>query len=280
MNQCSVLRRLLFGGETLVMPDAYDPISARIIERLGFKAVQCSGYSFSLAACCLTEAALGFDRNLAVTKSIVEAVRVPVMADGEDGFGDPPVVAETVRAFVCAGVAGINIEDQVLGQPGPKRTIDKSLMIEKIVAAREAARSEGTPELVLNGRTDALAAASDRHAGLDESIVRANAYLDAGADMAFVTAVATIDEVKVLVRGVHGPITIAAGLPYNIENMSVAEIKACGVARVSLPSVAVFSAIQAIIRTLTAVRDSENFSEILGENRLCPPAELAALLTE
>src|SRR5512136_849421 len=108
MGKASELRQLLKSGGTLVMPDAYDPISARLIERLGFKAVQCSGYSFALAACCPSEAVFGFERNLALTKAIVEAVEVPVMADGEDGFGDPPVVAETVRAFVRAGVAGIN----------------------------------------------------------------------------------------------------------------------------------------------------------------------------
>ena len=119
MDKIALLRELLTSPDTLVMPDAYDPLSARIIESLGFQAVQCSGYSFALAACCPSEAALGFERNLALTKSIVEAVQVPVMADAEDGFGGPPVVAQTARAFIRAGVAGINIEDQVLGQPGP-----------------------------------------------------------------------------------------------------------------------------------------------------------------
>ncbi len=119
MDKIALLRGLLASRDTLVMPDAYDPLSARIIESLGFKAVQCSGYSFALAACCPSEAALGFERNLALTKGIVEAVQAPVMADGEDGFGDPPDVARTVGAFIRAGVAGINIEDQVLSQPGP-----------------------------------------------------------------------------------------------------------------------------------------------------------------
>ena len=142
--------------------------------------MQCSGHSFALAACCPSEAAFGFERNLALTKNIIEAVSVPVMADGEDGFGDPPVVGQTVRAFIRAGVAGINIEDQLLGQPGPKRVIDRGRMTEKINAAREVARLEGCPDLVINGRTDALMAAADRNNGLNESITRANLYLDAG----------------------------------------------------------------------------------------------------
>jgi len=280
MNKCVVLRELLHAPHTLVMPDAYDPLSARIIESLGFKAVQCSGYSFALAACCTSEAAFGFERNLAMTRSIVEAVHVPVMADGEDGFGDPPVVAETVRAFIHAGVAGINIEDQVLGEPGPKRVVDRSLLVEKIKSAREAAPQEGRPDLIINGRTDALSVAADRDEGLDESIARANLCLDAGADLAFVTGVATIAEVKILVDGIHGPVSIAAGMPYNIKTMSIADLTACGVARVSLPVIAIFSAVQAISRTLVALRDSQDFSVILQENLLCSPVDVRGLSTK
>jgi len=204
---------------------------------------------------------------------------VPVMADGEDGFGDPPVVAKTVRAFIRAGVAGINIEDQVLGQPGPKRIIPSDLMIEKIKAAREAANREGQPDLIINGRTDTLAVASDRNAGFKESIARANLYLEAGADLAFVTAVATIEEVKALVAGVHGPVSVAAGLPYNINNMSIADLKACGVARVSLPVIAIFSAITAVSRTLSALRESQDFSYILQEKLLCSSEDVSRLLS-
>jgi len=280
MSKSALLRELLASPGTLVMPDAYDPLSARIIQSLGFKAVQCSGYSFALAACCPSEAAFGFERNLALTKSIVEAVQVPVMADGEDAFGDPLVVAETVRAFARAGVAGINIEDQVLGQPAPKRIIDRGLMVEKIRAARGAAWQEGHPDLVINGRTDALSAATDRNAGLDESIVRANLYLDAGADLAFVTGVTTIAEVRAMVEGIRGPVSVAAGLPNNINMMSIADLRACGVRRVSLPVVAVFSAIQAISRTLVALRDSQDFTVILQEKLLCSPQDLSRLLTK
>jgi 2-methylisocitrate lyase-like PEP mutase family enzyme len=279
-SKSSLLRELITSPETLVMPDAFDPLSARIIEHLGFKAVQCSGYSFSLSACCSTEAAFGFERNMELTQRIVEAVDVPVMADGEDGFGDPAIVAETVRAFVGIGVAGINLEDQVLGQPGPKRVIERTQMIDKIVAARNAARQEGVPELVINGRTDALAAAPDRKEGLEEAIVRSNLYLEAGADLAFVTAVSTMEEVKSLVEGIHGPISIAAGMPYNIKNISLEELKACGVARVSLPVLALFSAIRAIGRTLEMIQEPQGFSKIQKEDLLCSAEDISALLTK
>jgi 2-methylisocitrate lyase-like PEP mutase family enzyme len=277
MSKSTLLRELISSPETLVMPDAYDSLSARLIESVGFKAVQCSGYSFALAAGCSSEAALGLERNLAMTKAIVEAVDVPIMADGEDGFGDPSIVAETVRAFVRVGVAGINIEDQVLGEPAPRRVVDRGLMVEKIRAARKAAQQEGIPDLVVNGRTDALAVASNRREGLEEAVERANLYLDAGVDLAFVTGVMMLSEVKTLVDRIHGPVSIAAGLPNNISSMSVAELKACGVARVSLPVIVVFSTIRAMTRTLTALRESGDFSAILQERLLCSPEELSVL---
>jgi 2-methylisocitrate lyase-like PEP mutase family enzyme len=87
MNRSTELKQLLNAEETLVMPDAYDALSARIIEQAGFNAVQCSGYSFSLAACRKNEIDIGLAENLAITAGIVQAISVPVMADGEDGFG-------------------------------------------------------------------------------------------------------------------------------------------------------------------------------------------------
>ena len=177
------LRELIRAKDTLVVPDAFDPVSARIIERLGFQAVQCSGFSMAVAAVLPTEADLGIEANLGVSRAIVQAVEVPVMADGEDGFGGPEVVGDTIRAYVEAGLAGINLEDQVLGQPGPKRVVSREVMVEKLTVARKVAGQSNNADLVINGRTDALAVAADRQAGLREAAERANAYLAAGAGL-------------------------------------------------------------------------------------------------
>ena len=278
MEKSRRLRELILAEETLVMPDAFDPGSARIIESLGFKAVQCSGFSMAVAAVQPTEAELGMEANLNVSRAIVNAVEVPVMADGEDGFGGPEVIADTIRAYVEAGLAGINLEDQVLGQPGPKRIVARDGMVEKLTNARKAAKKADNAELVINGRTDALAVASDRQAGLKEAVERANAYLAAGADLAFVTAVASMDEVRFLVREIRGPISIAAGMPYNIRTMSVKALTDAGVARVSLPAVAIFSAVRAMTDSLRSIRNTEDFAEILGKNWLCGMEDIAALL--
>ncbi len=166
MNKSSELRELLSAGETLVMPDAYDPISALIIERAGFKAVQCSGGSISIAVLLQAEADLSLEENLEATRRITCSVSVPVMADGEDGYGDPNTVADTVRKFIGAGVAGINIEDQILSRGRECSIVDADLMVEKIKSARRAAIAEENPDLIINARTDALRAYEHRTDGL------------------------------------------------------------------------------------------------------------------
>jgi 2-methylisocitrate lyase-like PEP mutase family enzyme len=199
------------------------------------------------------------------------------MADGEDGFGDVEVVPATIRAFIKAGVAGVNIEDQVLAHPSPKQVISRDAAVEKIKAARTAARGEGEPDLVINGRTDALAVAAHKEQGISDAIDRANRYLEAGADLVFVTGVTALEEVKLLVKEIGGPVSIAAGLPNNIRNFSIAELRQCGVARVSLPTVAVFSAIAGMIRCLGNIRDDDGFLEVVSRELVCAPESLSGL---
>lgn len=258
VGKSAVLRELLTAGETLVMPDAYDPVSARIIQQLGFKAVQCSGFSMGLAACCFSEAQFGRDCNLAVTRAICEAVEVPVMADAEDGFGDASAISETVRLYVEAGVAGMNIEDQVLdGAPGPKRLVPLDEAVAKIAAARQAAL-----ELVINARTDALTVAPEAGGGMAEAIRRGNLFLEAGGDLAFVTGVTTLEEVRTLVAEIQGPVSIAAGMPNNIGSLSIRDLRECGVGRVSLPSLAIFAGLKAMWDVLQQVRNEDGFEGI------------------
>lgn len=277
MKHCQLLRALLKSEHPLVMPDAYDALSARLIENAGFKAVQCSGYSMSLAAGFKSEDDLSFERNLQITQDITRSVTIPVMADGEDGYGPPDKVATTVKAFVNIGVSGINLEDQILRSSGPKGVIDAGLMVGKIVAARRAGKECNTPDLVINGRTDALSAAKDRRSGLREAIDRANRYLEAGADLVFVTSVATLDEAKTLAKEISGPLSIAAGLPYNIESLSIDNLRDCGVARISLPSIAVFSVIRAIQQTLHAITVQDDFQELQRLKLLCTIEDMAKL---
>ncbi len=279
MNNRQALRELLGVERPLVMPDAFDGLSARLIQIAGFKAVQCSGFSIGLASRAAPEQEIDFNKNLDTTRDIVRAVTIPVMADGEDGFGPPAAVYRTVGAFLDVGVSGINIEDQVLPSREAREVVDTNLMVEKIQAAREAARDRQSADMVINARTDALAASEDRAGGIAEAIRRGNKYLQAGADLVFVSTVRTLDEAKRLVDGIGGPVSIAAGMPYNINTLTINQLRASGVARVSLPAIAVFSAIQAIKRTLSIIRDSESFEEMIEKNLLCSLEDLSRVLS-
>jgi len=259
------------------MPNAYDPISARMIEKTGFRAVQCSGYSFSIRAGYQKECEVTLDDNLEWTRRIVNAVDLPVMADAEDGYGDPETVIGTVSKFMETGVAGLNIEDQILKDPGPLRIIDEELMAEKIMVARETAEVDGNPDLVINARTDALKSLSDREEALNLAIERANVYLDSGATIAFITYAETLEEVETAVREVKGPVTIAAGMPYNLKNFKIDDLKKSGVARISLPTLLVYSSLKSMERSLSHVIKDE-FEIMLEEDDLYSVEDLKKLL--
>jgi 2-methylisocitrate lyase-like PEP mutase family enzyme len=277
MNKSKLLRDLILDKETLIMPNAYDPISAKMIEKADFKAVQCSGYSFSIQAGYAKEIDVTLKENLEWTRRIVEAVDVPVMADAEDGYGNAENVIETVLKFMGVGVAGLNIEDQILGESGPLKIIDEELMAEKIMVARETADVEGNPDLVINGRTDALKSNPDREDALNLAIERANVYLESGANLAFIAYTETMDEVITITREVKGPVTIAAGMPYNLHNFSIADLKKYGVARISLPSLLVYSSLNAMKKSLLRVKE-DDMGKLLDENHLYSVEDLKNLL--
>ena len=277
MNRSTQLKQLLDSKETLVMPDAYDPLSARIIEQAGFKAVQCSGYSFSLAACRKQEIDIGLAENLALTAAIVQAVSVPVMADGEDGFGGVEQISKTIEGYVKIGTAGVNLEDQVLDRQPGVRVVDAALMQEKIRTAKRAAKAAGNPDLVINGRTDALKTFPSKKDGLAEAVRRGNLYLAAGADLLFVTGVTTLEEVRVLVKEIQGPVSIAAGMGNNLQAFSINDLKECGVARVSLPTIAICATIKALMGACEVVKTGA-FTALLQEGRLCSGQDIGRLI--
>ncbi len=257
MNKSRILKKLLNSKETLIMPDAYNPISAKLIENAGFKAVQCSGHSFSVAAGYEKELEVNLDENLLWTQKIVESVDVPVMADAEDGYGGPEEVLDTVERFMEIGVSGLNLEDQIPDGKSTVSIIDEDLMMQKIMVATEIAEVRNNPDFIINGRTDALRSTEDRDEGLEIAIERANQYLLAGADLAFITYVETLDEVKKITKEVQGPVSVAAGMPYNIKKFSLNDLQTCGVARVSLPTLLILSSLDAMKKSLNLVKADE-----------------------
>jgi 2-methylisocitrate lyase-like PEP mutase family enzyme len=194
-------RELLAAEELIVAPGAYDGITARLVEQAGFPLVYMTGAG--------TAAAHGYpDYGLLTMTEMVEnaavlarSVQVPVLADADTGYGNELNVTRTVQEYERRGVAGIHLEDQVspkrCGHLDGKEVVDRASFVSLIGAAVAARRST---EVVIVARTDAVAV----H-GLDEAIDRANAALDAGADVAFVEAPTTLDDVAAVPRRVHGP---------------------------------------------------------------------------
>jgi len=267
MDRYAALKQYLADEKPLVVPDAYDGISARLIEHAGFKAVQCSGYSFSIAHCLPDEINITLEENLSITRGIVQAVQIPVMADGEDGFGDGEVLRRNLQGFLDSGVAGINLEDQNLRDPGnPSKIINLDRMLAKLEVAFTVRKAAGKPDFIINARTDALRAMDDRKAAQKLAIERANRYLEAGADLCFIPYIKNREELRLMAAEVKGPLSVAAGLPYNIQEFNINDCRELGVARVSLPTCLIFSAMQGMVKTLSSVRDTGSFESVLDQD--------------
>lgn len=263
MNKYKALKDMILSDETLVVPDAFDGISARIIEFAGFNAVQCSGYSFSVSKKYGDESLVSLDENLSTTTEIVNAVDLPVFADGEDGYGSNKLFEHNILKFMRTGIAGINIEDGNIWFPYyNKSVVPESEMLKKIEIVNKLKKTECLPDFILNCRTDILGSIDDRKEGLNKAIERANLFLDAGADIAFITNVKTKEEIKLLNSEINGPISIAAGLAYNIDNYDINDCKELGVARVSLPSTLLLSSLKSQLDVISNIHKNGNFSEI------------------
>lgn len=267
MNRDTILKQLLNSGQTIVMPDAFDPISAKIIEYAGFSAIQCSGYSYSISKGYKSEKDIDLKTNLSITKEIVDSVSIPVMADGEDGYGSGCDFKKTLKEFINIGVSGINIEDQChnIASDGFK-IIDKSSMLEKVKDAINAKDDLRRNEFVINARTDALLSLDNRREAQKLAIDRANSYLETGADICFVTYVKTLVEVKLFAKEINGPISIAAGLPYNINEFTINDCIELGITRVSLPTFMILNSIGYMLKNLQIVKYSGNFAQVTQDN--------------
>ncbi|WP_426954611.1 isocitrate lyase/PEP mutase family protein [Muricoccus radiodurans] len=201
MSQAKRLREMLRGQGMVIAPGAYDGITARLIDQAGFPAVYMTGAG--------TAAAAGYpDLGLVTMTEMVEnagriaaVVGVPVIADADTGFGTELHAYRAVREFERRGVAAIHIEDQEFpkrcGHLDGKQVVPAEEFVAKI---RAAAAARLSPDFTIIARTDARAT----H-GLDEAIARANAALDAGADMAFVEAPQSAEEMEAIPRRVRGP---------------------------------------------------------------------------
>ena len=251
MTRRKRFRKLLEAPEILVLPGAHDALTARIIAQAGFQAYTAGGYS-------ATASLLGAPDTSQLTMSeladyyarLHDASPLPLLADGDTGFGGTTNVARTVRAFERAGVAALFIEDQVFpkrcGHMEGKRVVPAVEMIEKLKAALDARID---PDLVIMARTDALAVN-----GLDDAIQRAQLYREAGADLLFVEAPRSIEQMRRICAEIDGPC-----LANNIEAgktpfLAARDLQEIGYAAVAFPvsaSYAITKAVREIMEALS-----------------------------
>ncbi|MGY1592324.1 oxaloacetate decarboxylase [Geodermatophilus sp. SYSU D00708] len=198
----SRLRELLAAPRPLVAPGAYDALSARLVEQAGFDAVYMTGFGTTASLIGRPDVGLLTGAEMVDNaRRIAAAVEVPVIADADTGYGNALNVVRTVQLYEQAGVAGIQLEDQVMpkkcGHMSGKALIGTDEMAGKVRAA-VAARQDA--DLVVIARTDAVAVT-----GVDDALARARAYADAGADLLFIeapTSEADIERIAAELRGV------------------------------------------------------------------------------
>lgn len=269
MSNATRFRELLRSGKLVVAPGAIDAITARAIERAGFAAVYMTGAG--------TSATLGYpDYGLATmtemvanASRIVNAVSIPLVSDADTGYGNELNVYRTVQEFERAGVAAIHIEDQVFpkrcGHLNDKEVTSREDYVAKIRAAAAARRSS---DFTIIARTDSRAVL-----GFEEAIARANLALANGADVAFVEAPQTLEEVAAVPRRVQGPCLLNVVRAGKTPEIPLAEAERLGYAVAILPGVLLLGIIEACDAILAEVRRLGTHPPSMGQ---ASPAEIFA----
>ena len=235
-----------------LIPNPWDVGTARLLALLGFEALATTsaGYAFSVGQ---RDNTIGRERMLAHAAEIVRATDLPVSADLENGFGDDPeTVAETIRLAGAAGLAGASIEDAT-NRPG-EPVYERSLAVERVRAAAEAARSLGFPFTLTARAENHIVGRPD----LGDTIERLRAYQEAGADVLYAPGLADTNEIAAVVGAVVRPVNVLVPLPR--ARTSLAELSALGVKRVSVGSALSRAALGAFLRAAREMREHGTFS--------------------
>jgi carboxyvinyl-carboxyphosphonate phosphorylmutase len=238
MKKTTLFKKLMLDEEILVMPGAHDALSAKVIEQVGFKAVTMGGYAASAASLAKPDVSLlTLTEYVNIARNIIQAVDIPLFVDGDTGHGNVTNVQRTVRVFENAGVAGLFIEDQVFpkrcGHMEGKQIIPALEMVAKIKAAVDARVDE---DLVIMARTDAIAVS-----GIDEAIERGNRYAEAGADLIFVEAPTSKEEMMRINSEINAPMNAIQIEGGKTPMLTVKELEELGFNVVVYPNVTVYA---------------------------------------
>ena len=246
------LREKIANGDFMPMPCCFDALSAKMIEQAGFGVTFMSGFAASASR--LGQPDLGLMSYAEVVdqaRNITDAISIPVIADGDTGYGNAMNVRRTVEGFAKAGCAGVLIEDQLApkrcGHTQGKDVVSRDEAFDRIKAAVDA-RQEGTDILIM-GRTDA----NHTH-GLEEAIHRSKQYQEIGADIIFIEAPKTVEEMETICRevpGCHMANIVEGGLT---PNLSMEQLQNVGFQFAAYPLTLLAASMQAMKQTLELMR--------------------------
>lgn len=252
MSQPDKLRALLAGDKLNVMPCCFDALSAKMIEQGGFGLTFMSGFATSASR--IGEPDLGlmaYSEVLDSARNICDAIDIPVIGDGDTGYGNAMNVIRTVRGFAKAGCAAVMIEDQLApkrcGHTPGKEVVGRDEAYDRVKAAVDARASD---DILILARTDA------RHDhGLGEAIERAAKFKELGADILFVEAPRTVEEMRRVCSELEGPKMANIVEGGETPELSHAEIHEIGYAIAAYPLTLMSAAMAAMARTLEAMAD-------------------------
>jgi methylisocitrate lyase len=257
-DRAKTLRAALGRRQAVAVPGCHDALSARIAEAAGFEALQVSGFGLAGSLHSRPDVGLVDMKDvLDATARIVRAVSIPVMADIDTGGGNAINAMEITARLIEMGAAGVNIEDQVFpkrcGHMEGKQVIGAEEMASKVRAMAEIRKQLGR-DIVINARTDSYGVL-----GIDEAIRRANLYLEAGADMAFLDGIGTRADIARAAKEVKGWLSVNlmdAVTGVKTELIPLPELATLGVARVSIPVASILVCQKALTDFFTALRNS------------------------
>jgi 2-methylisocitrate lyase-like PEP mutase family enzyme len=256
-----VLRRRIAEGGLLAAPGAFDPLSAMLVEQAGYEAVYLTGGGFSRANGLPDLGLLTMSEVVAFVERVCDVVSIPVVADLDNGYGSALNVRRAVRAFEKAGIAGFHLEDQVLpkkcGHYEGKEVVSTAEMVGKIKAAVDARRDD---DLVVIARTDARAVE-----GLDAALERVGAYIEAGADLGFVEAPQSLDELEEIPKRQPRATMVNIFEGGKTPFVAAAQLESWGYRIAIYPSQTQRSAIWAMRRTLEAMKGDGSSSAVADQ---------------
>lgn len=266
------LRKLHHGPRILVLANAWDVASARIVEELGYPAIATTSAGVAAALGYPDGQYISRDEMLDMVARIAAAVRVPVTADFESGYGTTVEhMADTARALVSAGAVGLNFEDTT--GHDESSLVELDLQVKKILTIREVSASLGVP-LVINARTDIyLMPIGPPETRFDRTVERLRAYRKAGADCVFAPGITDAATIAKLVKAVDAPLNILA----NVAAPSIPELEKLGVARVSTGSGLMRAALGHARRVAKHLAETGTYSTLM--DGAVPFAEIEQLMS-